>query len=177
MFCADYIASFVFHGLISVGFLEGSCNGYFGSKFTPERTNNMLSPHGQSFLIGSLAGLFGASAVFPFDFVRRGVIQGKVKLRHGMSTVPYAGVFFGLYFSCRNSNSTSSQFGWAFASAFGAALAEIPFDKAKLAMLGSRRTMVFVSGLYVPFGALMLVMYDKALLRLKHTRYNITIES
>ena len=115
--------------------------------------------------------------MFPFDFVRRGVIQGKVKLRHGMSTVPYAGVFFGLYFSCRNSNSTSSQFGWAFASAFGAALAEIPFDKAKLAMLGSRRTMVFVSGLYVPFGALMLVMYDKALLRLKHTRYNITIES
>ncbi len=36
--------------------------------------------------------------------------------------------------------------------------------QAKLAMMGSRRTMLMMNGMYVPFGALMLVMYDKALL-------------
>jgi hypothetical protein len=38
--------------------------------------------------------------------------------------------------------------------------------QAKLAMMGSRRTMLLANGLYVPFGALMLVMYDKALLNI-----------
>jgi hypothetical protein len=33
-------------------------------------------------------------------------------------------------------------------------------------MMGSRRTMLLANGLYVPFGALMLVMYDKALLNI-----------
>ena len=28
-------------------------------------------------------------------------------------------------------------------------------------MMGSRRTMLLMNGMYVPFGALMLVMYDK----------------
>ena len=98
-----------------------------------------------------------------------------MSLRHGLSTVPYAGVFFGLYFSCRSRDSTSSQCGWALVSSLSACLAEIPFDKAKLSMLGSRRTMLLVSGLYVPFGALMLVMYDKAMTRVAQNRYNVTM--
>jgi hypothetical protein len=36
-------------------------------------------------------GLCGGLAVFPFDFVRRGVLGGRVKLLHSLSTVPYAG--------------------------------------------------------------------------------------
>ena len=119
------------------------------------------------------SGILGASSVFPFDFVRRGVLQGRVTLMHSLSTVPYATVFFGLYFSCRRRDSTASQCGWALAASLSAAMAEIPFDKAKLAMLGSRRTMLIVSGLYVPFGALMLVMYDKALLRVSTKRYGV----
>ena len=39
-----------------------------------------------------LLGFLGAGAVFPFDFVRRGVIQGQIKFRHSLSTVPYAGI-------------------------------------------------------------------------------------
>ena len=35
--------------------------------------------------------------------------------------------------------------------------------QAKLAMMGNMRTMILANGMYVPFGALMLVMYDKAL--------------
>ena len=119
--------------------------------------------------------MFGAVSVYPFDFVRRGVILGKVSLRHSLSTVPYAGVFFGFYFCCRDSQYTSSQCKWALVSSLGAAMAEIPFDKAKLTMLGNRRTMVLVSGLYVPFGALMLVMYDKAVVRMCNNRYSVNM--
>ena len=43
-----------------------------------------------------------------------------------------------------------------------AALAEAPFDHAKKAMFSSRATMIGTNLLYVPFAALMLVMYDKA---------------
>jgi len=175
MFCADYIASFVFHGLITGGLLESSYLGYFGNKSSPDKVAGMLTLPGFPVIVGSLSGFLGAASVFPFDFVRRGVIAGKLSLRHGLSTVPYAGVFFGLYFSCRSRDSTSSQCGWALVSSLSACLAEIPFDKAKLSMLGSRRTMLLVSGLYVPFGALMLVMYDKAMTRVAQNRYNVTM--
>ena len=121
------------------------------------------------------SGLLGAVSVFPFDFVRRGVIKGRVGLSHSLSTVPYAGVFFGLYFSCRDGSNTASQCRWALIASLAAAMAEIPFDKAKLAMIGNRRTMVLVSGLYVPFGALMLVMYDKALVRMSNKRYGVNM--
>ena len=38
--------------------------------------------------------------------------------------------------------------------------------------MGSRGTMILVNMLYVPFGALMLVMYDKAMTRVTSLRYN-----
>ena len=115
----------------------------------------------------------GAASVYPFDFVRQGaIITEKVGFRHSLSTVPYAGAYFGLYFSCRDRERTASQAGWALLSSSAACLAEIPFDKAKQAMMGSRRTMVFVNMLYVPFGALMLVMYDKAMTKVTSSRYS-----
>jgi hypothetical protein len=36
--------------------------------------------------------------------------------------------------------------------------------QAKQAMMGSKRNMLLMNGMYIPFGALMLVMYDKALI-------------
>ena len=120
-----------------------------------------------------MSGLCGAASVYPFDFVRQGaIITEKVGFRHSLSTVPYAGAYFGLYFSCRDRERTASQAGWALLSSSAACLAEIPFDKAKQAMMGSRRTMVFVNMLYVPFGALMLVMYDKAMTKVTSSRYS-----
>ena len=92
--------------------------------------------------------------------------------RHSLSTVPYAGLYFGLYFSCRDRESTASQSAWALLASTSACLGEIPFDKAKHAMMGSRRTMIIVNMLYVPFGALMLVMYDKAMTKVTRSRYS-----
>ena len=163
MFCADYIASFIYHAALTLGLAKAKKSSEYG-----DQLSRFQSAPLHLYSLGAAAGFMGAASVFPFDFVRRGALPGqKVTLRHGMSTVPYATVFFGLYFHNRDRESTPSQCKWALASAAGAALAEIPFDKAKLAMMGDRKTMVFASLLYVPFGALMLVMYDKALPKLQ----------
>jgi len=169
MFCADYIASFIHHGVIVGLWFE------YHKKFSGKQGELTTAdvPPFHSVLAGSLAGLLGAASVYPLDFVRQGaIITEKVGFRHSLSTVPYAGAYFGLYFSCRNRESTASQTGWALLSSSAACLAEIPFDKAKQAMMGSRRTMILVNMLYVPFGALMLVMYDKAMTRVTSLRYN-----
>jgi len=158
MFCADYISAFLAHGLLSAGIIQ-----YKNIESLEE------SFPGFHFLLGGLSGFLGAGAVYPFDFVRQGVIQG-IKFRHSLSTVPYAGVFFGLYFSCREEQ-LSSQVPWAIGSASLACLAEVPFDKAKHVMMGSRKTMLMMNGLFIPFGALILVMYDKA--RIKYKKDNV----
>merc|ERR1712059_218916 len=109
MFCADYISSFIFHGLVTGGLLEASHRGLLGPSLTPTKVSESLKYSGVPVLLGGLAGFLGAASVFPFDFVRRGVMPGKVLFRHSLSTVPYAGVFFGLYFSNRDGNRTGSQ--------------------------------------------------------------------
>lgn len=118
---------------------------------------------------GALSGFLGAVTVYPMDFVRHEIIKSK-SIVHNMSTVPYATVFFGVYFSMRDKNSLKSQVGWATLSAALAVLAEAPFDKAKGAMMGSSRTLILANSMYVPFGALILVMYDKAVIKLNNTK-------
>jgi len=168
MFCADYIASFIHHGLIVSLWLE------YRNRYEKEKVTTANIPPLQSVFAGCLAGLLGAASVYPLDFVRQGaIITEKVKFRHSLSTVPYAGTYFGLYLSCRDRESTASQAGWALLSSAAAGLAEIPFDKAKQSLLGSKRTLVFVNMLYVPFGALMLVMYDKAMTKVSSSRYSV----
>ena len=79
--------------------------------------------------------------------------------------MPYAGALYGIYFSLRDPRSTPSQVGWAVAAAAGASLSEAPFDHAKHTMFASRKVMLAANLLYVPFAALMLVMYDKAVFK------------
>ena len=114
---------------------------------------------------GATSGLAAALAVAPFDFVRRGISTSSSSVI-GYSTIFYAGAFFGVYFPNRRPDSLSSQCCWALISAASAALAELPFDKAKRALMGgSTKTLLAANALYIPFGALILVMYDKAILK------------
>ena len=152
MFCADYIAAFIFHGGVNFHLWKIQDETLRDQWYFP-------------FAHGAFSGLLGAICVYPMDFVRHEVIQSK-NIIHNMSTVPYATVFFGLYFSQRDKASLSSQVLWATASAGLAVLAEFPFDKAKKTMMGSSRTLILANSLYVPFGAMILVMYDKAVIKL-----------
>jgi len=156
MFCADYVAAFVHHSLLTYCLADKE-----------KWKEKPVFPA----VVGGLSGALAAASVYPFDFVRRGLTSTtsfKARLRGflGVSTVAYSTLFFGLYFSCRSQSSTPSQLGWALTSAALAAAAEVPLDAAKLAAFGGdRRAMIMAAALYVPFGALMLVMYDKALIK------------
>merc|ERR1712172_226897 len=112
--------------------------------------------------VGLASGLCASVSLFPFDFVRAGVVSGPKRILAAGSTVPYAGALFGIYFACRDPESTSSQLRWAGAAASCAVLAEAPLDHAKRNMMGSARVVIAANLLFVPFAAMMLVMYDKA---------------
>ena len=53
----------------------------------------------QPLLFGVASGLATSITLYPFDFVRGGVLQpGMKRLLSAGSTVPYAGILFGMYF-------------------------------------------------------------------------------
>ena len=90
--------------------------------------------------IGLASGLGASASLYPFDFVRGGVLMpGLKRIMSAGSTVPYAGTLFGIYFCFRDQNRTTSQMKWAVVASSCAVLAEAPFDHAKRAMLGSTR--------------------------------------
>jgi len=203
MFCADYIAAYIFHGLLTVGSAQAaasltasaSVDSTSGGDRANRHENELVDPktfdwllrlavsalglqdntitHIGGFpptvtplLVGVGSGVGASLTLYPFDFVRGGVLTGsslRQRLVSSCSTVPYAGVLFGAYFSLRDPGaSTPSNLGLGVMCAAGAALAEAPFDHAKQTMFASKKVMIAANMLYVPFAALMLVMYDKA---------------
>ena len=156
MFCADYIGAFIFHAGINFGLW----------KTTTTRSASSSQFKILNYVHGAGSGVMSALIIYPFDFVRQGAItSSKASIKHNLAVVPYATVFFGIYFSNRDAKSLPSQMRWALMSASMAVLAELPFDKAKRDMFGSAKATLLANSLFVPFGALLLVMYDKALMK------------
>lgn len=190
MFCADYVASFVVHTALTLLLLRNRAKDAGGKQndFREKNSDSTarlwaraavgcnhrhdMSPNTQllvcvPFLHGGVAGLGGALAIAPLDFVRQGMSSSNTmlgKMRMGMSTVPYSAAFFGIYFSARTPDDLSSQVKWACGAAGSAVLAEAPFDKTKRILFGgSNKMLIGANLLYVPFAAMMLIMYDKAI--------------
>ena len=195
MFCADYIAAFVYHAIITIGSVhffdrfndksknetrkavtEFATNGlgirckrynsnteHVRQTSHNEKTTDSVIP----FYVGIASGLAASATLYPFDFVRSGVLKpGLSRIMSAGSTIPYAGALYGIYFSCRDPENLSSQMKWAGVASTCALLAEVPFDQAKRTMFGNTRLMLGAGLLYVPFASLMLVMYDKAAIKL-----------
>ena len=80
----------------------------------------------------------------------------------GLSTMVYSTVLFGTYFAFRARDDLNSRVRWAAGASAAAALAEVPLDRSKSALFGSRRIHTATSILFVPFAAVMLLMYDTA---------------
>lgn len=117
-------------------------------------------------IFGLMSGLVTTITLYPFDFVRGGVLRpGFQRIIAASATVPYAGTLFGVYFTLRDPHDLGSQMKCALSASTCALVAEIPFDHAKKTMMGSVRVMLGVGLLYVPFASMMLVMYDKAAIR------------
>lgn len=191
MFCADYVAAFAVHafvGLVGPRVLESDRLRVTTDPGKAPWTETLSAgltewfraaaglnpgPHGLwvPFVAGAAAGGVAACAVAPFDFIREGSLPNATALtrfRSNLSVVPYSAAFFGVYFSQRDPSSRASRVCWAFGGAASAALAEIPFDAAKRALFGSRAALAVANLIFVPAGALMLVMYDDHVL----DRYN-----
>jgi len=177
MFCADYVAAFVYHAFFTIGSVnlvgkedvgkDGQSllllvSRALGLQSRDEKEGEKAASVLVPVAVGLTSGLCASVSLFPFDFVRAGVVSGPKRFLAAGSTVPYAGALFGVYFACRDPESTSSQLRWATAAASCAVLAEAPLDHAKRNMMGSARVVVAANLLFVPFAAMMLVMYDKA---------------
>lgn len=210
MFCADYIATYIYHAVLTIGLLKFTsiiqekkedlndvenvppqvgtafaihCLGlghsykqltdlcHYDEFYHIKYGKKKFSVSSFTYIIPAVAGmscgLAASLTLYPVDFVRGGVLQsGFKRLLSAGSTIPYAGTMFGVYFANRDPNNFQSQFTWATGACTCGLLAEVPFDYAKRTMLGSTRFMLGIGILYVPFAAGILVMYDKAAIKI-----------
>ena len=164
MFCADYVASFVCHVFLTCAVSMSSEDNKNAKTMVGLPCEN-VSP----VVFGSLAGFLGATALFPFDFVRQSLAppgtSNRVLYLTGLSSVAYATPFFGLYFCARDPTSLKSQSIWALISANVAMVSELPFDHAKRTLFKTRSAHIAANFMYTPFAAMMLLLYDKGLQR------------
>jgi len=157
MFCADYVACFIFHAGASV-----VLPAHWFDAVT--RRGDLVAP----VAFGAIVGGASAAAIFPFDEVRKSVhpgVRGAALFKSNLAVVPYSGAWFGIYFAGRNPDSVTSQLGWGIAASSIAAAVEYPLDNAKRAMFGGQSlwTRVLPLVMWVPFAATLLVVYDRAL--------------
>ena len=122
MFCLDFACAFAVHGLLASRFSDRTqCEPAF------------------AFGSGALAGGVAAVLLYPFDVVRMSTVARGTS-HFALSTIPFMSVYLGVYFSQprleRRAKPLRVKAGWALASTAAAAAAELPFDRAKIAMAG-----------------------------------------
>lgn len=164
MFCLDFALSF-------------ACFGYATSESKKRGYDLWRAPY--VFGLGALSGLFAATALYPFDLVRQialddGAAPGRRAAGGGAravtttpqfaaSSIPFSCLYFGLYFSGASGDAPVQE---RVARAFGASgvalAAELPFDKAKIAIAGGARNAALFSLLRWPFCSLLLVAFETA---------------
>ena len=152
MFCLDFAFAFALHAIATRALKKQE---YFLSD-----GRNV----GWIFCSSVASGFGSACLLYPFDIVRQTVVPGS-HTSFAFSTVPYMGVYMGLYFTLRDEKASNLQkLALAAGSSTAAAAAELPFDKAKLAISGSTRMAMITTGLRIPLASLLLVSYDHMLL-------------
>jgi len=132
MFCADYVAAFVYHAMFTVGTVhlvrqrKTSSEEEYSDHGLVRFTTLALGLHQQREEVktkeqpwlpvtvavgaGLVSGLAASITLFPFDFVRASAVSpGLRRILSAGSTVPYAGALFGVYFAGRQQDNTASQ--------------------------------------------------------------------
>ena len=151
MFCLDYILAFASHFAIAA--------------LTVDRSESL--PLQWAIPAGGAAGLAAAIALYPVDIVRMSSVPAGQSW-FAFSTIPFMTVYLGGYFGLqgtaeeRRLTPLAKKCGIALGATSCAALAELPFDRAKIAMSGGGlRRAAIANGLRVPLGAGLLVAYDQ----------------
>ena len=166
MFCLDFAFAFFIHGII-VKYTHNEHRFLTNLKQSPPPSSFPSTSVGPriawTYGLGGLSGLGAAIALYPFDIVRMSVIE-KGKSHFAFSSIPYMSVYLGTYFIIRDEKWTFlEKFGFANVAAGLGAVAELPFDQAKVAISGSTRMAVITTGMRIPLAALLLVSYDQIL--------------
>ena len=159
MLCLDYGVAFFAHYHLSRFISDDLPNDDVGGAET-------RNPHPLlMFSSGALSGVFAAVVLYPIDLVRQSTVP-KGHSHFSYSTIPFMTIYLGFYFSQpgnRRDKSLSEKLTWAVPATTAAALAELPFDKAKIAMIGSLRTAGAAALIRVPLGTALLLIYDHIL--------------
>ena len=149
MFCLDYACAFFVHNLLASRFCDDTqCHPVF------------------SFGSGALAGGAAAVALYPFDIVRQSTVAAGTS-HFAFSSIPFMGVYLGIYFAQplheRRAKPFATKAGWALAATSAATAVELPFDRAKIQIVGGLPRAAAASALRVPLGAALLLAYDQIL--------------
>ena len=150
MFCLDYALSFAFFS---------AAHSFAVRRCWPGVEDARRPAPVFATSVGGLAGFGSAVVLYPFDFVRKTSVAASTG-SFAFSSIPYTAVYLGLYFSCRDPDSATSRAGWAITATTAATAAELPFDKAKLAIAGSGGRAAAMAAARVPLGALLLFAFD-----------------
>ncbi|KAJ1415195.1 hypothetical protein B484DRAFT_454615 [Ochromonadaceae sp. CCMP2298] len=157
MFCLDYGVAFWAH----VAFCQ------YVTPSTEWDGSTALSPL-LTFSSGAFAGAVAATSLYPFDLVRQMTVQPG-QSHFALSTIPFMTVYFGLYFmqpGNRLEAPLSQRVAWGAGSTAIAALVELPFDHAKINMVGGLRNAAVTAAIRIPLGTFLLVGYDHILTRI-----------
>ena len=149
MFCLDYACAFFVHSILASRFDDGTqCHPVF------------------AFASGGFAGGVAAIALWPFDVVRQTTVAPGTS-HFAFSSIPFMSVYLGIYFLQHREDRCAKPIGEkaqiAVVATSAAAAAELPFDRAKIAIAGNLRSAALASALRVPLGAGLLLAYDQIL--------------
>ena len=147
MFCADWALS-------------------LGLWFGLVRCHPPLAATGDAVRVVPAAAATGFAAsllLHPFDFVRGSFAASRSRLP--LSTTAFTTVAFGGYWTGRDPRDPRSRAGWALAAGLAGSLAELPWDRAKTAIVGGGGVGATLALVRAPLGAMLLFAVDEALIR------------
>ena len=151
MFCADWALMFGFcgaslHQLRAAGFSDDALLA------TPARV-----------ALGAVSGTFAALVLYPLDFVRQTATGTAGRPVFAWSSIPFGACAFGLFL---RPGGADAPLGDRASRALGASAvalaAELPLDRAKIALTGGLRNAALVTTFRWPLSAALLLAFETA---------------
>uniref|UniRef100_A0A7S3JRK7 EamA domain-containing protein n=1 Tax=Aureoumbra lagunensis TaxID=44058 RepID=A0A7S3JRK7_9STRA len=147
MFCLDYALSF-------------GCFAFFQG--CASRQDIKLRGTENAFLAAAFSGVGAAFALAPVDIVRQVATKRENQFTLATSTVAFSTVYLGAYFySTENSTPIHKKALYALSATTVATTIELPFDRAKMSLLGGGfREAIIVSTIRLPVATILLLVFD-----------------
>ena len=151
MFCADWALMF--------GFCGASLHQLRAAGFTEDALLAAPAPA----VLGAVSGTFAALVLYPLDFVRQMATDTAGRPVFAWSSIPFGACAFGLFL---RPGGADAPLGDRASRALGASAvalaAELPLDRAKIALTGGLRNAALVTTFRWPLSAALLLAFETA---------------